>query len=173
MTIKYKNVTNLNKYFRILKSKALQKKIDEIFMSKTEKTKNVVEAFHISMIKNYPVIPAEWILIDVSEGYKMLEDFMSPNTFKKYVSLGYFRSKENKVFKDEVERYRDTSEMIYNFYSKKILQELDDFGVKSIVLFPSSITKLGLSNHNQKLRGGFYMLNEKWFQDWAKAIDFE
>jgi hypothetical protein len=135
-------------------------------------TKDTVEAFGFSMRKNFPQPPEGWSLITQYEGSKILEGYMSPNTFKKYVKRGDFRSVDGKVFKEEVEKYKESADFIALLYDKHILEESREDGEKKIVLFPSSVNKLGLGDHSQKMKAGLYTIKQPWFQDWIKSIDF-
>lgn len=171
-------LNTLKQHFRtILQVPELKTKLEK-FMGIELKTKDAVEAFSLSMKKNFSPIPKDWAIDDkiVSkyEGAKILDKWMTINTFTKYVSLGYFRSTEDgKVYSEEIKKYKDICLYTDELYDKHILEKTKEYGTNRIFLFPASVNKLKLSDHNQKIKSALYVAKQKWFQDTLELIDFE
>lgn len=139
-----------------------------------DNTKDVMEAFRLSMKKNYPMVPSDWEIISQYQASKLLSGFVSMNTFKKYVSKNYFRTdNEGNVYKQEVEKFKEGLELVKLLYSKKILQDVKIDNINTIVLFPKSIPKLGYSEVDQTIRALSETSKRKDFRDWMDLIDSE
>lgn len=149
------------------------KQINE-YMSVDVKTLQIAEAFSKSMLKNYPIIPRDWENKKVNRrvASKMLEDYMTINTFKKYVDLNFFRhDKDKDVYLPEVEKYKEAADFIYNMYKLEFIGSTKEHGQDKIVLYPKTVNKLGLSEHNQVMRAGLNLLQQTWFKDWIEYVD--
>lgn len=173
-----KTVKQTNKQLnKILQYPEFYDKLDNINIMEAQKTKNVVKAFNASMIKNYNPIPKDWENDDrkmtVPEAVKKVSSEMSPNTFKKYVSLNYFRQDQNGLlYRDEIEKYVSAISII-DILFKDILQIENEIGSKRIVLYPIQNPHEGVFKHDQRVRAMFYTIKQPWLQDWMNAVDLE
>lgn len=151
--------------------------LSDFFMSETiTKTTDVMKAFQVAMLKNYPnPTNLGWKLITKYEAHKILKDYMSRNTFAKYANseYEYFRSVDDKVYFEEIEKYKEGVDLVNALFENNVLKEEDHQGQKKIVLYPSSINREGKGNLHQKIKAGLFVFQSDWFRTWVDSVEFD
>jgi len=160
-------------YTQLLSVPLTAKRVSKIFMG--IKSKDVLEAFSISMKKNFPNPEAlGWELVTIYRGAKLVSNHVkSRNTFAKYVTDGVFRSKDNQVYKEEVDKFIDILDTFQVLYDENIIGSERIEGIDMFVLFPKNISTLKQSQHHQKMKALVSVIKEDWFIDWVEQVDLD
>jgi hypothetical protein len=135
------------------------------------RTQDIVEAFHLSMKKNYPNIPKDWDKITVYQATQILKDHVSRNTITSYLKKGYLRNEGGMVYRQEVEMFKQGLDAVQFLYDNGVLAEKKVNGQQMIVFFPTQLAREGLHKLDQKGKASARTFKSNFFKDWMENID--
>jgi hypothetical protein len=133
---------------------------------------NTIEAFSAAIQKAFPNTDG-WQTMTVYEAAKLLKGFLVLNSLKKYVTLGYFRSTNGLVYKEEIEKFREACLLFEEFKKLGLVGKERIQGREFTVLYQGRINTLGIPELSQSLKSLLKITTEEWFQEWVKATDLD
>ncbi len=142
-------------------------------LTKTEmdQTRKVVQAFSLSMKKNYPVIPKDWKLITVYRAAEILKGYLSRNTIDSYKKLDWLRNKNGQLYLEEIVNLKQGFDAVGFMEDNGLMGTEKIDGRKYIVAYPTQVAHLKAQPIDQKVRGFAKFIRTGWFQDWMDYID--